>query len=189
MIYDTAESLSFRRNQLLLDKLLVKLNTPAQGCKFTTTNLGHIWLFLSKSFGNEKLSITAALKCWVLENMVFEECWNLYRYIYIYIMFWYVLMQLFFKCWWLCRHHWVSLLLGGVFFSCREASRGVQLPIPTSRTATDLSWVPVFWKLFVRFDPNKQLIKWFFLDLQQCGQTMSNPAAKRFTRPSSLADV
>ena len=117
MIYgDIAESLIFRRNQLLL-KLLVKWNTPAQGCKFRTTNLGHIWL-------NESSSITqhSSVESWKLWSLKSDDistlciCMYIIYHIYIYIIFWYTCFSMLMAL--SSSFHWVSLL-GGVEKSCR----------------------------------------------------------------------
>lgn len=117
------------RNQLLL-KLRVKWNTPAQGCKFRTTNLGHIWLFFLENIWlrvTKHQCSTQVLSPGKYGSLKSDDIYvlcicNIYiyihiLYIYIYFIFWYACFSMLMAL--SSSFHWVSLLPGGVEKSCR----------------------------------------------------------------------
>lgn len=105
------------RNQLLL-KLRVKWNTPAQGCKFRTTNLGHIWLFFLENIWlrvTKHQCSTQVLSPGKYGSLKSDDIYVLCIcnvYIYIFISCIYIYISSFdtpvFQCWWLCRHHFTE---------------------------------------------------------------------------------
>lgn len=144
------------RNQLLL-KLRVKWNTPAQGCKFRTTNLGHIWLFFLENIWlrvTKHQCSTQVLSPGKYGSLKSDDIYvlcicNIYIYSYlVYIYIFHLLIRLFFNVDGFVVI--ISLSFPAAWRSWKIMSCfGWRFGIPASE--------------FQRVIQNQQLITWFFV--------------------------